>query len=346
MTTSPQDAITPIFSSPLQINGVTTIEGRMFGVSQGDARGAAPGATPQLVEIVDGAPVAYPDSEWSSWTHGDDVNGRFVGINSIRVGPDGILWVVDRGTTGIGALRVDQAPRLIGFDPATDAVARIYDLQTVTRPWSFVDDVRFHGDHAYFTDCGAPAIIVLELSSGKARRVLEGHPTTVSQQPLRAEHRALTTPDGLPVNIHVDQLEVSPDGQWLYFQPCSGLMARVATELLDDPATSEQALAEGVEPFARTTSTGGTAIAADGTLYVSDTDNSRITAVSPDGDIAVLIQDVRLAWVDAMWIDDDGRLLMPCAQLNRGADLNWGIDNVMPPVTVFAYPTGKKPSRS
>lgn len=340
------DQLTTVFSSSLFINGVTTAGDRMFGVSQGDAGGAVQGGMPQLVEIVDGTPVPYPDSGWSSWRQGEAVEGRFVGLNSTRVGPDGTLWAVDRGTVAIGQPRTPGAPRLIGFDLDTDTMTRTYDLDSATMPWSFVDDVRFHGDLAYLTDCGAPAIIVLDLVSGDTRRVLEGHPSVVAQQPLRAEHRNLVDLDGAPVNIHVDQLEVSPDGAWLYFQPCCGRMSRIPTAVLDDPASGPQALADAVESFAATASTGGTAIGADGTLYVSQVDDSRIITVSPEGEIDVLVQDVRLAWVDAMWIDDGGQLLMPAAQLNRTADLNWGIDVAAAPFTVYAYPTGTTPSRS
>ncbi len=37
--------------------------------------------------------------------------------------------------------------------------------------------------------------------------------------------------------------------------------------------------------------------------------------------MATLIADPRLAWVDAMWIDDDGNLLIPASQLDRALTL-------------------------
>lgn len=330
----------PVFSSDLVINGAATgAGGRLFLPVQPQG----PGAGPQVVEVKDGKPVPFPDARWNSWATGLDGADRFVGVNALRVGPDGALWVVDRGGPGIGKPLAPHGPKLVRIDLAGgDAVSRVYDLGAVTRPWSFVDDVRFDGDHAYLTDAGAPGLIVLDLASGRGRRVLEGHPSTVAQSSLRAEGKDLRDAKGDPVNVHADQLEVSPDGTWFYYQPASGRMARIRTRYLDDAALSDAELASHVERFADTPSTGGTAIDAAGTIYLSDTDESRILTISPDGKIATLFADPRLAWVDAMWIDDSGDLLLPAAQLNRTAGLNGGKDTVERPITLYRYHIGQK----
>ena len=57
-----------------------------------------------------------------------------------------------------------------------------------------------------------------------------------------------------------------------------------------------------------------------------------------------LIADPRLVWVDAMWIDDKGNLLMPASQLNRTAGLNGGIDAVKPPIILYKLAIGVKGS--
>lgn len=336
-----QDRLTPVFQSDLIVNGATTTpDGRLFLVAQP----AKPGSTPQVMEVRDGKPVAYPDAAWNSWTDGDG-GGRFVGVNSLRVGPEGALWAVDRGGPGIGKPLAPHGVKLVRIDVTTNRVGRVYDLGAVTSAWSFVDDVRFNGRHAYLTDAGQPGLIVLDLDTGRGRRVLEGHPSTIAQTPLVAEGRALRDPHGDPVNIHADQLEVSPDGTWLYYQPASGRLSRIATRYLDDPALNDAALDAHVERFADTPSTGGTAIDADGTIYVSDTDRSRILAVSPKGKITTLIEDPRLAWVDAMWIDEAGNLLLPAAQLNRTAGLNGGLDAVKWPITLYRLTIGKEGMR-
>ena len=296
---------------------------------------------PHLIEIRDGRPIPYPSPEWNA---SGAPERHFIDVNAIRVGPDGALWAVDSGSPGIDKPAVPGGARLLRIDLATDTVSRIYNLAEAVTPESFVDDVRFNGFHAYLTDARKPGLIVLDLDTGRARRVLDGDPSTTARRPLRAEGRELHDAQGRSMFVQADQLEVSPDGRWLYYQPCDGGMSRVETRLLDDPAVGD-GLARHVQRFAATPTTGGTAIAADGTIYLSDTDRSRILTVSPQGRLATLISDPRLAWPDAMWISDRGELLIAASQLDRTAGMNGGHDDVRPPVTVYALSIGAKPVR-
>jgi sugar lactone lactonase YvrE len=336
----PMPDLMPEFESDtLIVNGVTTTaDGRRFAVVQPQQAGQ-----PEVVEITSDSARPYPDSRWNGWRDGQDGHAAFVGVNSLRVGPDGGLWAVDRGKPGIEGRLVAGGPKLVRIDPAADQVTRIYDLSSVAQGESFVDDVRFNGGHAYFTDAGRPGLIVLDLATGHARRVLDGHPSTVAARPLKAEGRLLIDATGRPIVIHADQLEVSHDGRWLYYQPCSGPMSRIETRFLDNPSMVDNVLADHVEAYADTPSTGGTAIDAGGTIYVSDTDRSRILKISPDGRISTLLADPRLAWVDAMWISDDGKLWLPAAQLNRIPGLNHGENAVRRPITVYSIALGLKP---
>lgn len=334
-----QDRLEPVFTSDLVVNGATVAkDGRLFLAAQP----AVPGTTPQLIEVNEGQPTAYPNAHWNGWMPSMDGADRFVGVNAIRIGPDGFLWAVDRGAPGIGKPMASRGVKLVKIDISTNTVARVYDLSDVTLPWSFVDDVRFNGGNAYLTDAGKPGLIVLDLASGKGRRMLEGHPSTIAQTPLMAEGKVLRDANGDPVNIHADQLEISPDGQWLYYQPSNGRLSRIKTRYLDDATLSDAQLGDHVERFANTPSTGGTAIDADGTIYLSDTDQDRILTVSPEGRIETLVEDPRLVWVDAMWIDEGCNLLLPASQLNRTAGLNGGNDAVQKPITLYRLKIGRK----
>jgi sugar lactone lactonase YvrE len=331
-----KDVAAPIFSSSLFMNGVATNDaGRTFAPVQ-----PASSADPQVVEIRKGVPVPFPNASWNSGE--GPVNARFVGVNALRIGPDGALWIVDRGSTGIGKSQVAGAARLIRVDLANDSVSKIYDLSDAVKPESFVDDVRFLGRTAYFTDAGAPSLIVLDLDTGRTRRVLDGHASTVSNAPLMAEGRQLLDPEGKPIVVHADQMEISPDGKWFYYQPCSGGMSRIETRFLNDEKMPAEQLAAQVQPFAKTPSTGGTVIDADGNIYLSDTDRVRILKITKDGEISTLLDDPRLDWVDAMWIDRSGNLLMPAAQLNRSPGLNHGVDKVSYPISIFSFPLHAK----
>ena len=184
-----------------------------------------------------------------------DGHDRFVGVNAIRVGPDGALWVVDRGSPGIGKPAVPGGVKLVKIDVAANRVERVFDLAAVSRPWSFIDDVRFNGANAYLTDAGAPGLVVLDLASGRGRRVLEGHPSTVAQSPLVAEGKPLRTEKGEPVNIHADQLEVSPDrtGRGSTTSPAAASCraSRRATSTIPSSARRTSPVASNASPTRR-----------------------------------------------------------------------------------------------
>lgn len=89
---------------------------------------------------------------------------------------------------------------------------------------------------------------------------------------------------------------------------------------------------------------GGTAIDADGNVYVSGLDRQEILRISPNGTMSVFIRDERLLWVDAMWIDSKQKLWMPAAQLNRGTPFNNGTSFVQKPLYIFTVDLGVGPS--
>lgn len=250
----------------------------------------------------------YPNEEWNSYEAGKDPSKHCVRINSQRIGPDGYLYLVDVGSPGFGdPVIFPYGPKLISIDLATNLVSRIYYLGNATRSTSLIDDVRFNPltGKAYLTDAGEPGLLVLDLESGISRRVLNAAVSTKAHTPISAEGRYLITAgSGAFQYVHADQLEVSPDSKWLYFQPASGGMSRIETVLLEkafyNSSMSEDVLSSFITPFALTPSTGGTAIDANGVIYSSDFDSQRILAISPDGTKTVLVQDPRLLWVDAM----------------------------------------------
>ena len=335
MKLEPITRITP----PSASTGVsTTPDGRVFLVlARIDGSDG-----PQVVEAVDDTFVPYPDGDWNTASPDVEAAERFVRINAQRIGPDGALWLVDVGAPGFGNAPLPGGPKLVKVDVTSNQVARTYPLAAFTEGKSFIDDVRFHGNRAYLTDAGAGAIIVLDLETGSGRRLLAGHESTTAQRPMTAEGSTLLA-DREPVYIHADQLEVSPDGSTLYFQPCTGPLYRVPTRLLDDDSTTEEEIAAAVELFASTGSTGGTAISADGTIYLSDTDASTILAVAPDGTVTVIAESSALSWVDAMWLDANGDLWLPAAQLHRMSPFNNGTSKVREPVEIFTIPVGTTP---
>ncbi|KIM95824.1 hypothetical protein OIDMADRAFT_133813 [Oidiodendron maius Zn] len=319
----------------------TTPDGRLFVLY---SRGLDGSSGPQLVEWKGNSSVPYPDEEWNSYAQGKDPATHFIRVNSQRVGPDGALWIVDPGANFGSPVLLPDGPKVVKIDLETDSVARIYPMGNVTESASALDDIRFNAapDKAYLTDVETPGLIVLDLFTGEAQRVLDNHISTTGYMPISAE--GTLVPDTYAA---ADQLEVSPDNQWLYYQPSSGGMWRIETRYLDEAfynSSLRNDLGSYVNPFASTSTSGGTAIDANGTIYVSDTDRFAIYTIAPNGTRSVLVQDPRLSWIDAMWIDSTGRLWMPSSQFNRAAFLNNGTSRFSEPFHVYVMDLDVRPS--
>lgn len=331
-------------SDSLVFNGITrSRDGRLFSPFQRQSKDRGL----ELGEWRDGKPVPFPDAGWNAWKTGDDPAKAFVAVNAIRIGPDGDLWVVDKGAPGMGEAPLPGGPKLVQIDLATNAVRKVYPLQAATTARSFIDDFRFNGRNVYLTDAGQPGLVVLDLETGGLRRVLDGHWSTIAQRPLTGQGRVLRDDRGKLLFIHADQLEVSPDGKTFYYQACTGPLYSIETRYLDDAALSDAARAEHVKLHAATVATGGTAIDAAGTIYASDTDGLRILKIAPDGTMSTLVQDPRLVWVDAMWIDEQGGLWIPAAQMNRTPAMNGGAASAVTfPTTIYRMQIDAKPLRN
>jgi hypothetical protein len=261
-----------------------------------------------------------------------------VNINSIHMDGHGGLWVVDTGAPDFGGDPLPGGAKLVRIDLAHDRVDRVIQLGTdVALPGSYVDDIRFNGDHAYLTDAGRAGLIVLDLKTGHARRVLNNHASTVAPEgrPIVLGGHPVDAPSGQPLRVNTDPLELTPDHRWLVYGPLSGPWSRVPTALLDDAKVTPEQLAAAVEPWADLPPTGGTAMTSDGTLYFSDLASDAILKRTPDGAVSTVIADPRLHWVDALFLDANGTLWLPVPQLDRVALFNGGDSNIQRPVRVY-----------
>lgn len=228
-----KDPLIEVYSSQEIITGVTTTaSGRVF-FEYPHLDGTSGTRIGELGK--DDKVTSFPNAAWNDWAPGRPTEHTFVRTNSMRIGPDGLLWVVDTGTPQFGAKIIHGGVKLVSIDLKHNQVARVYPLDECTHDDSFVDDVRFNGHYAFLTDAGSPALIVLDLTTGKVRRVLENDASTTAQRPVIASASALHTADGQEVKIHADQLEVSPDGDYLYYQALTGPMYRIETRYLQAP---------------------------------------------------------------------------------------------------------------
>jgi hypothetical protein len=302
-----------------------------------------PGAEPSVIELdKNGTSHAYPDAAWNDWRHSSDKANAFVNVNTLRVGPDGNLWIVDSGDiTGPAKAK----PKLVVIDLARNNVIRTSPLDGGATPLSHVDDLRFHGDWLYLSDTSDPAVIVVNQKTGLQRRVLAHTKFTTGTRPLYVAGKVVMA-DGKPIHVHTDQLETSPDGKLLYFQGAAGPLYVVPTAALDDTKLPEKELEKQVRLFLDTPSTGGTAIAGDGVIYLTDINTSKILKITPDAHVTTLIADPRLHWADGMWIDATGKLWIPVLQLDRTAPFQTdGKSHVALPLEIYTMDLHLTPAR-
>lgn len=326
----------------------TTPEGRVFlKLARVDGTTGS-----QIVEVMGSnySLVPYPNEAWNSWNASTDSladsENKYVSANAQRVGPNGNLWVVDSGALD----RFPNSSKLVSFNLETNEVDRIYYLGDVTTKDGSINDVRFNGKFAYLTEYTIGSIIVLDMETGDSRMVLRGHHSVVALMPLSAEGQLLRTAStGQLEYINADQLEVSPDGKYLYFQPGIGYMWRIETKYLNEAlhnSTVAALLPDYVEPFSLTPSTGGTAIDSEGNIYYSDGDRQEVRVLAPNGTTTLLVRDRRLLWVDAMWLDSRQRLWMCASQLNHGnrfVQPNNQSNTIKKPIYVYTIETGHRP---
>jgi len=323
-------------STTLDWNAVAQAAGRIF--VSGPRWTGFPGPSVALLEPGNRL-RAFPDRAWNDWRPGLDARRKFVNVNALHVDGESKLWVVDTGTPQFGGPPVKGGAKLIRFDARTGALLRVYPLGSGLAPaGSYIDDIRFNGAHAYLTDAGTGALLVLDVASGDCRRVLVGHPAVMARadRPIIMDGKTLRDDRGTALRINVDPLEVSPDGKTLYFGPLEGPWSQVPTEALDDPSLPSEALAARVTPWADLPPIGGSTMDHEGGLYFTALEDNTVYRREPDGRIVALFSDPRLHWADAPTLTAEGRLWLPVAQLDRLAQFNRGKSTIRAPFSLMS----------
>ncbi len=234
---------------------------------------------------------------------------------------------------------VPEGPKLVRVDLADGRIDRIVRFDEKIAPKaSYLNDVRFaaNGAHAYITDSGKGALIVVDLATGKSRRVLDGHYSTQMEKDVipRADGAELRRPDGRTLEAQADGLALSADGEALYWQALTGrILYRVPTMLLDHPPTRAGALERSVEAV-------GVNGVADG-LWIDRKNRMYVTAPEYDGialrrdlnhryaNAVPYIQDDRLRWPDSMAEGPDGTLYVTASHIQDSPWFKPGADKAV-----------------
>jgi DNA-binding beta-propeller fold protein YncE len=134
-----------------------------------------------VVEVMpDGSAKPFPDETWNRWDlKAENAGKQFVCVQSVVVDSKDALWVLDPAVPLLAAM-VPGGPKLVKINLQTNQVERVIPFGSdVVKTGTYLNDVRFDNERntAYITDSGVGGIIVLDLTSGKAHRVLDEHPS-------------------------------------------------------------------------------------------------------------------------------------------------------------------------
>ncbi len=267
--------------------------------------------------LPDGSHVAYPDAEWNrsnedlrSPPEGD----AFVCVQSVHVDDRDRLWVLDPAAPKLETVLrgAGGGPKLIEIDLSSNAVTRVIRFdESVAPAKSYLNDVRVdtRSNHAFITDSGLGAIVVVDLSTGHARRVLDGHESTEARPdfvPI-VEGRELMTPAGATPRVHSDGLALDAKGNWLYYQSLTDdRLFRISTRVLTSPGTMEWQIEDSVQAEGKSVVTDGMICDRLGNLYFTALEHDAIVQRNPRGNMLTLAKDAKIAWPDSLAIGAAG----------------------------------------
>lgn len=252
--------------------------------------------TNHVVELIDGAAVPFPSAEAQA--------ALYRAPQGIRIDRQGRLWTIDHGDNGIAPAR------LVAVDIATREVVHnhVFD-RTIAPQLSYLQDLNVSPDGAtvYIADVSFfrqdPGLIVYNVASETARRVLDNHPAVESQgYRVRVGEGYMERLGGLiAMKPGLDTMALSVDGATLFIGPMSGGdLYRVSTADLANASLSPEDLAARVTRFSSKPLSDGASIDAAGNLYITDVENNGVARVSPQGELATLIRDQRVRWADGL----------------------------------------------
>lgn len=302
------------------------------------------GPSLRIIEVLpDGSIKPFPTEDWADGPEKGEVG--IAGTIGIIADTKGVVWLLDMGSDAVPA-------RILAWDTLKERLHReIVIPKEVVTPISFLQDFALDEKRGqiYIADmtfpppgeAHRPAIIVLDLKTGKARRVLERadalmpvaydvviEGSVVGGKPAegkRAAHR-----------LGINPIAIDPSFEWVYFGTINGDdVFRLPAKALADTSLDDKALAATITTYGKKRPSDGIAVDGKGRVFITDVESSAVGVCTPDG-YRILHQDkTRLAWPDAFAVGPDGWLYIAQNSLHTHPALNEGVDESVKPYFIL-----------
>jgi sugar lactone lactonase YvrE len=288
-----------------------------------------------VVEYKDNALLPFPNKDLAD---ADSIsNLKLDSVLGIRSDANGIVWMLDNG------MRSGVTPKLVGWDTRSNKLHQVIHLPTPIAPKdAFVNDfaIDTKHQHIFISDPAGGAnagLIVVNLNTGTARRVLEGHRSVIPENvdlvidnvPIQVKDKAgkLVRP-----HIGVNPITEDLDNEWVYFGPMHGFsLYRIKADDLVNENLNAGMLANRVERYSDKPISDGITIDKDNNIYLGELAANAIGVISADKKYQRLAQCPRLSWVDSFSFGPNGQLVAVVNRLHQSATLNGGVSASKPP---------------
>ena len=295
-----------------------------------------------VVEILkDGSTRAYPDEFWNRWDKKpENASKQFVCVQSVVADDQNTLWIVDPASPLIAGV-VPGGAKVVRVDLRTNKVTRIYTFgPDVVKQNSYLNDIRIDNRQgfAYMTDSGPGGIVVLNIKTGKAHRVLDGQPSVKPEQgvSISVNGKPVLGPDGKPPQFASDGIALSHTGDYLYWQALTGAtLYRIRTKLLQNE-NDPNAAVSGIEKVTKTFPVDGIWMDAQDRIYLSNINESAVYRWA-GGKMEKLVSDPKLVWPDTFSQGPDGTMYITASHISDSPQYNHGKSTRTMPYAVFQF---------
>jgi len=288
----------------------------------------------------------FPNAEWNAPQKGTD--HYLDNVLGLRSDDDGVVWIIDMG------FRTQITPKLVGWNTRTNKLERIYYMpEPITKKGSQPQDIVIDKKHGKFYiadedigpggDGSHAAIIVIDMDTGFARRVLDGDKHTVPENlPITVDGNDLTVPgkDGKPsiIKVGCDGITMDVKSDWVYFAPLSGRsLYRVKTaDLIDESLSSEQ-LSGKVERYSDKPNNGGLSIDYAGNIYLTAVESKSIGIIGTDRKYHTYTSDPDMIWPDGISASSDGYMYVSASQVSAAAMFHGGKAENKTPYLIYRF---------